>query len=102
MAICLFLEIVSPDKQVTLLMHGCPIFNRSYDYKPNWTPLSTITVTKFIIKSVIGSQGCFPKYVSLVHVLQIEGSEMPGSDFKYLPLNSVGVNNVYKLVIPCH
>ena len=57
-------------------------------------------MTKFIIKSVIGSQGCFPKYVSLV--LQIEVSEMPGSDFKYLPLNSVAVNNVYKLVIPCH
>ena len=75
-------------------------FNPSYDYKPNWTPLSPITMTKFIIKSVIGSQGCFPKYVSLV--LQIEVSEMPGSDFKYLPLNSVAVNNVYKLVIPCH
>ena len=75
-------------------------FNHSYDYKPNWTPLSPITMTKFIIKSVIGSQGCFPKYVSLV--LQIEVSEMRGSDFKYLPLNSVAVNNVYKLVIPCH
>ena len=75
-------------------------FNHSYDYKPNWTPLSPITMTKFIIKSVIESQGCFPKYVSLV--LQIEVSEMPGSDFKYLPLNSVAVNNVYKLVIPCH
>ena len=75
-------------------------FNHSYDYKPNWTPLSPITMTKFIIKSVIGSQGCFPKYVSLV--LQIEVSEMPGSDFKYLPLNSVAVNNVYKLVIHCH
>ena len=75
-------------------------FNHSYDYKPNWTPLSPITTTKFIIKSVIGSQGCFPKYVSLV--LQIEVSEMPGSDFKYLPLNSVAVNNVYKLVIHCH
>ena len=73
-------------------------FNHSYDYKPNWTPLSPITITKFIIKSVIGSQGCFPKYVSLV--LQIEVSEMPGSDFKYLPLDSI--NNVYKLVIPCH
>ena len=75
-------------------------FNHSYDYKPNWTPFSPITMTKFIIKSVIGSQGCFPKYVSLV--LQIEVSEMPGSDFKYLPLNSVAVNNVYKLVIHCH
>lgn len=75
-------------------------FNHSYDYKPNWTPFSPITMTKFTIKSVIGSQGCFPKYVSLI--LQIEVSEMPGSDFKYLPLNSVAVNNVYKLVIPCH
>ena len=33
-------------KQIGLLLHGGPILlNHLYDYKPNWTPLSPVTIT---------------------------------------------------------
>ena len=33
------------DKQIGLPLRGRPILLVSYDYRPNWTPLSPITIT---------------------------------------------------------
>ena len=33
------------DKQIGLPLRGRPILYHSYDYRPNWTPLSPITIT---------------------------------------------------------
>ena len=38
-------------KQIGLPLRGRPICNHSYDYRPNWTPLSPVTITN---RSVFG------------------------------------------------
>ena len=37
-------------KQIGLPLSGCPIlFNHAYDYSPNWTPISPVTITYYYL-----------------------------------------------------